>query len=372
MFLYGGSAKNAGTYWLSFRDEEARKSRIDIYFPGQLHRRGLGNLKRWNQRILYAKTASLKELTTSSEEVTLLSSLKPLASCAVPFLLSSGVLAHLERLETQMNRSQKQLEPQTAQAEGSTLSTRIRKLRLIRDKLRAEVKQRQARVEVSADSAKHDQTLKTSEREDLETKRENMKAILQAYRFTGLSGKLTSRGVCICISTSFEGNLLDSYFVDLVIQKPLRIHHHSVPVFIPLEDIAAKYLQTDIQHFLFSLCEYLNAYAGRKFQADRLQNDFACFLAGPLQKNSLCNLLSFTYKVEPTGQTFPFCARLLYKDLTVTLPTDVTITYQGTDALSTSWEEQRVSHENLFRTKSLHNVFTSFASGEQLEMSLLF
>lgn len=88
---------------------------------------------------------------------------------------------------------------------------------------------------------------------------------------SGLSGKLTSRGVCVCISTAFEGNLLDSYFVDLVIEKPLRIHHHSIPVFIPLEKIAAKYLQTDLQHFLFSLCEALNAYSGRKYQADRLQ-----------------------------------------------------------------------------------------------------
>lgn len=88
---------------------------------------------------------------------------------------------------------------------------------------------------------------------------------------SGLSGKLTSRGVCVSISTAFEGNLLDSYFVDIVIQKPLWIHHHSIPVFIPLEEISAKYLQTNIQHFLFSLSEYLNAYSGRKYQADRLQ-----------------------------------------------------------------------------------------------------
>lgn len=87
----------------------------------------------------------------------------------------------------------------------------------------------------------------------------------------GISGKLTSRGVCVCISTAFEGNLLDSYFVDLVMEKPLWIHHHSVPVFIPLEEISAKYLQTNTRHFLFVLWEYLNAYSGRKYQADRLQ-----------------------------------------------------------------------------------------------------
>ncbi|XP_004268141.1 centromere protein O isoform X1 [Orcinus orca] len=284
-----------------------------------------------------------------------------------------GVLAHLERLETQVSRSRKKMEePQSAQAEESALGTRIHELRRLRDKLRAEVKQHQASVKASTTNVEPDQTLEITEQESLKRKWENVKAILQAYRFTGISGKLTSRGVCVCISTAFEGNLLDSYFVDLVMRKPLQIHHHSIPVFIPLEEISAKYLQTNIQHFLFTLCEYLNAYSGRKYQADRLQSDFEAFLAGPLQRNSLCNLLSFTYKAEPEGQSFPFCARLLYKDLTTTLPTDVTVTYQGTDALSTTQEEQRAAHENLFFTKPLHQVFTSFArKGDKLDMSLV-
>lgn len=279
-----------------------------------------------------------------------------------------GVLAHLERLEA---RSRKKFEePQGAPTAESALRSKILQLRRLRDQLRAAVEQRRgARVEASAEP---DQALQVSE-QVLERKREDVKAILQAYRFTGLSGKLTSRGVCVCIHTAFEGNLLESYFVDLVIQKPLRIHHHSVPVFIPLEEIAAKYLQTDVQHFLFSLCEHLNAYSGRKYQADRLQSDFAAFLAGPLQRNPLCNLLSFTYKAEPRGQAFPFCARLLYEDLTVTLPTDVTITYQGTDTLSPSWEEQRAGHEHLLRTKALHHVFASFARREErLELRLAY
>ncbi|KAM6180359.1 centromere protein O [Erethizon dorsatum] len=282
-----------------------------------------------------------------------------------------GVLAHLEGLETQMNRPCKRSEElQRAQAEESALGTKIHELRHLRDKLMAEVKQRRARGKASSANVESDQTVEIGEQEVLERKQESMKAILQAYRFTGLSGKLTSRGVCVCISTAFEGNLLDSYFVDLVIQKPLRIHHHSIPVFIPLEKIAAKYLQTDIQHFLFSLCETLNAYSGRKYQADRLQSDSAAFLTGPLQRNSLCNLLSFTYKVDLMGQSFSFCARLLYEDLNATLPTNITVTYQGKEALSASWEEQRASHEALFRTKPLHRVFASFAREEELDLSL--
>ncbi|XP_004627611.1 centromere protein O [Octodon degus] len=281
-----------------------------------------------------------------------------------------GVLAHLEGLEAQMNRPCKRYEElQRAQAEESAPRTRIHKPQHLRGKLRVELKQQQVRGKVFSANVASDPTVEIGEQEVLERKQESMKAILQAYHFTGLSGKLTSRGVCICISTAFEGNLLDSYFVDLVIQKPLWIHHHSIPVFIPLEKIAAKYLQTDIQHFLFSLCECLNAYSGRKYQADRLQSDFATFLTGPLQRNSLCNLLSFTYKVDLTGQS-SFCARLLYEDLTATLPTDITVTYQESEALSALWEEQRVSHEGLFRTKPLHHVFASFAREEALGLSL--
>nr|XP_036290942.1 centromere protein O isoform X2 [Pipistrellus kuhlii] len=312
MFLYGGCAKHAGSDWLCFEGEDG------------------GN---WSLGCVSRRRG--------------------------------GVLAHLERLESKSRK--KFEEPQGAE---SALGSKIRKLRSLRDKLRAEVQRRQARVEASVEP---DQTFEVSEQEVLETKLENVKSILQAYRFTGLSGKLTSRGVCVSIGTAFEGNLLDSYFVDIVIQKPLQIHHHSIPVFIPLEEIAAKYLQTNIQHFLFSLCEYLNAYSGRKYQADQLQKDFAAFLAGPLQRNSLCNLLSFTYKAELSGQSFPFCARLLYKDITRTLPTDVAVTYQGMDALSTSWEEQRASHENLFCTKPLHHVFASFARREEkLDMNLVY
>ncbi|XP_028633918.1 centromere protein O isoform X2 [Grammomys surdaster] len=282
-----------------------------------------------------------------------------------------GVLAHLERLEAQTARPDRKSEEPTVREKESSLRTKIRELQQQRDKLRAEVKQRRARVEES--SAKEDPSKTViSEQEVLERQWRNMKAILQAYRFTGLSGKLTSRGVCVYISTAFEGNLLDSYFVDLIIEKPLRIHHHSIPVFIPLEKLATAHLQTDVQRFLFSLWEYLNAYAGRKYQADQLESDFCAFLTGPLQRYALCNLLSFTYKVEQGCQTFSFSARLLYEDLTSALPTDVTVTRPGVEASSPRWEEHRASHEVLFRTKPLHQVFASFSKEtEKLDLSLV-
>ncbi|EDL01371.1 centromere protein O isoform 1 [Mus musculus] len=282
-----------------------------------------------------------------------------------------GVLAHLERLEAQTNISNRKSEEPAVRKKESSLRTKIRELRQQRDKLRAEVKQWGARVKEPPAKEDPSRTV-ISEQEVLEREWRNVDAILEAYRFTGLSGKLTSRGVCMCISTAFEGNLLDSYFVDLVIEKPLRIHHHSVPVFIPLEKIAAAHLQTDVQRFLFRLWEYLNAYAGRKYQADQLESDFCDVLTGPLQRNALCNLLSFTYKVEQRCQTFSFSARLLYEDPTAALPTNVTVTRPGVEASSPPWEEHRASHQMLFRTKPLHKVFASFSKEtEKLHLNLV-
>lgn len=87
----------------------------------------------------------------------------------------------------------------------------------------------------------------------------------------GISGKLTRRGVCFCLSTAYEGTYLGSYHLDLLVKPQVQIHRHSVPIFIPLEHIAKQYLQTDIRRFLVVLSDHLNAYTARRYQAEQLQ-----------------------------------------------------------------------------------------------------
>ena len=64
---------------------------------------------------------------------------------------------------------------------------------------------------------------------------------------------------------------MDSYYLDLLTEPEVQIYRHSVPIFIPLEEIAKKYLQTDIRRFLSVLSDHLNAYVQRRYQADQLQ-----------------------------------------------------------------------------------------------------
>ncbi|XP_051832333.1 centromere protein O isoform X2 [Antechinus flavipes] len=239
-----------------------------------------------------------------------------------------GILYQLERLEASEQRSaRRQEQHRELQDTEIDLEGDILKLRKLRDELKTKVKLQEASARIPITNLEPYEPLKNC-KENLEMKLEKAKAFFQAFHLTGLNGRLTTKGVCLCFNTAFEGNILDSYYVDVIIKKPLVIQRHSVPVFIPLEQIAAKYLQTNFQNFVYSLSEHLNAYSGRKYQADQVQDGFSAFLARPLQRNSLCTLLSFTYTMDPNGESFPFCARLMYHDLTITLPTSVTITYQ--------------------------------------------
>ncbi|XP_030777107.1 centromere protein O isoform X2 [Rhinopithecus roxellana] len=219
-----------------------------------------------------------------------------------------GVLAHLERLETQVSRSRKQSEElQSVQAQEGALGTKIHKLRHLRDELRAAVRHRRGSVKARIANVEPNRTVEVNEQEALEEKLENVKAVLQAYHFTEtipdtspFSPSLHSSGRNSC--------------------KILTDQHPALPV----------------QSLRIPECLLWEEVPGRPASG---------------------------------GQSFPFCARLLYKDLTATLPTDVTVTCQGEEALSTSWEEQRASHETLFCTKPLHQVFASFARREKLDGS---
>ncbi|NXS69155.1 CENPO protein, partial [Pandion haliaetus] len=272
-----------------------------------------------------------------------------------------GVLAQLEMLEAQAHEAALKQEEMMQQKEKlARLKARVQELRLQRDKLRAKVDLQQ-KVQLGKGVVSDPAT--PSARAVLEWKIKSIKAMLQVFYLTGISGKRTKQGVCFCISTAYEGTYLDSYYLHLLIKPQVQIHHHSVPVFIPLEQIAKKYLQADVGRFLSVLSDHLNAYAGRRYQADQLQEHFSDQIEGTLQRNSLCNLLVFNYNVSSKSKTFPFNVRLLYRDLCCSLPTEVTISC--TPDAPASLAEAAAAHLDLFSRVALHKAFRSFSSTEE-------
>ncbi|KAM9017670.1 centromere protein O [Guaruba guarouba] len=275
-----------------------------------------------------------------------------------------GVLAHLEMLEMRAHEAaMKQQEKELQEEKLARLKARVKELRLQRDELRAKVDLQEKQLEKEGATTDPAQA---SPKAVLQWKIKSLQAMLQVFYLTGISGKLTRQGTCFCISTAYEGTYLDSYYVDLLTKSEVQIYRHSVPPFIPLEQIAKQYLQTDIRRFLSVLSDHLNAYVGRRYQADQLQEHFSDQIKGTLQRNSLCNLLVFNYNVSSKSETFPFNVRLLYGDLCRSLPTEVIVSC--TSDAPASLTETATAHSDLFRRMPLHKAFRSFSSaGETLD-----
>ncbi|NXX15965.1 CENPO protein, partial [Podargus strigoides] len=265
-----------------------------------------------------------------------------------------GVFAHLEMLEAQAHEAAvKQEETEQQEEKIARLKARVEELRVQRDELQAKV-DLQEKLQLGKEGVVSNPA-QASTRDVLGWKIKSLKSMLHIFYLTGISGKLTKRGVCFCISTAYEGTYMDSYHLDLLIKPQVEIHRHSVPVFIPLEQLAKKYLQTDIRRFLSVLSDHLNAYVGRRYQADQLQEHFSDQIEGTLQRNSLCNLLVFNYKVSSKSKTFLFNVRLRYGDLCCSLPTEVIVS--STSDAPTSLAELAAAHSELFRRVALHKAF---------------
>ncbi|NXF00132.1 CENPO protein, partial [Menura novaehollandiae] len=235
-----------------------------------------------------------------------------------------GVFAHLEMLEARDRREAvEQEEKEQREEKLAFLKSRLRELRLQRDQLREKL-DRLEKGKVGKEGMALDPA-HPGPREVLEWKIRSLRSLLQVFHLTGISGKRSRRGLCLSLGTAFEGSYLDSFHLELPVRPELRIRRHSIPAFIPLEQLSREFLHSDFRSFLGRLCQHLNGFVGRRLQVELLQEHFSDWIQGTLHRNSLCNLLTFTYNIPGNSRSFPFRARLLYRDPCRSLPTEVTV-----------------------------------------------
>ncbi|NXG21291.1 CENPO protein, partial [Grallaria varia] len=260
-----------------------------------------------------------------------------------------GVLAQLAVLEGRARRDAVERERRERREERlALLECRARELRLRRERLR----QQEPRV---GDAGTPSDPAHPAPRAILEWRIRSLRALLQVFHLTGISGKLSKRSVCFTFSTAYENSRLDSFHLELLLRPQVRIQRHSIPAFIPLEPLSREFLLTDLRRFLALLSQHLNGYVGRRFQAEQLQERFSHRLQGAPQRNSLCNLLTFSYSVTGNSRSFPLRARLLYRDPLRSLPTEATVSCSpdAPAALAATAAE----HSELFRRLALHKAF---------------
>ncbi|XP_053489105.1 centromere protein O [Ictalurus furcatus] len=148
------------------------------------------------------------------------------------------------------------------------------------------------------------------------------------------------KSVCVSFHTAFEGVCLETYNMEMDLNRMVQISRHNIPPCIPLEKLAKENLQTDFKGFLQTLDLHLNALAGRKQQITLVKE-----LVGTveiIEKNQLCNFLALVCKAPAESDEDILCT-LEYGDLTRCLPTHVVIDGENKTLIeSPQWKEHQV------------------------------
>ncbi|XP_059841395.1 centromere protein O isoform X2 [Hypanus sabinus] len=287
---------------------------------------------------------------------------------------SSGVLEQLRQLEQRAERQGvEQEEAMRSQGRLAQLRATVLKLRAQRDLLRSRVTAKSAGdiQEVLAQSQQQSAPQFCKEELDrtvLQEKLKSVQALILAYRLTGISAELMgSSTFTFSISTAYENTYLESYYLDIQVQHPRRVIRHNVPAFIPVEQMAQAFLQKDLAYFLGALHKALNAYVGRRYQLEQLQELHASYVRNHIQRNAACNLLKFHYPIWCGENEQTVLVKLIYEDLTSCLPTDVTITCTGVAA--ESLQEKLEGHRQMFLHQHLHHALESIKPQEATVLS---
>ncbi|CAG8595540.1 16564_t:CDS:2, partial [Dentiscutata erythropus] len=188
------------------------------------------------------------------------------------------------------------------------------------------------------------------------SKRRECDDFLRAYRLTGKTiFSLKENRVGLRFETFYGGKYREPYYVILSQNEEngqLGIFKHTIPHFIPLNELESDYLNKDIDKFINSLDDYLQAFVTRREEARIMQQDVG---VTNLRSNNAYNSIEFSVSVLEFS--------LAYEDLKLTTPTNV-VMYQviEDDDKSVSRRQRLRRREKEFMQLNLVNAFNNMFS----------
>ncbi|CAG8606938.1 732_t:CDS:2 [Paraglomus occultum] len=113
-----------------------------------------------------------------------------------------------------------------------------------------------------------EQTIRTPKRSEREE-------LLRAYRLTGKTiFSVPNNGIGLRFETFFGGRYHESYYIILRLNRAtdqLEIVKHTIPHFIPIADIQREHLNTNIDTFISTIDNNLQAFVARREQLSQLE-----------------------------------------------------------------------------------------------------
>ncbi|XP_041828417.1 centromere protein O [Melanotaenia boesemani] len=261
---------------------------------------------------------------------------------------TKGVLSHLSFLEVHARSRGSQSQQQGRVKE---LKAKVETLRVRRNQLKAEINAHKniQKLRSSIDRQNAD------EEEEMDEDSENLQLLRLMARHTELQDLLHAhhliggydaintsqgKGLCVSLTTSYEGVYLDTFNLEIDLKPKVKIGHHNIPPFIPLNNLAEQInLQTDMKAFLDTLSQHLNAFAGRKQQLKLVKEHHKSVEV--MESNVLCSILLLML-TEPTEKMAILCS-LDYTDHTRCLPTRVHFECEDQQVLhSPQWKKNQI------------------------------
>lgn len=274
---------------------------------------------------------------------------------------TKGVLSHLSLLEVQA-RSRKTQQPSRVKE----LRAKAEALMVQRDQLKAEIEThknlQKLRTMMDKQCANEeeeeamDEDSENSQLLRLMARHTQLKDLLHAHHIIGGYNVIRTRqgkGLCVSVSTAYEGVYLETYNLEMDLKPTLRISRHNIPPFIPLSSLAEQSnMQTDVRTLLDPLSQHLNAFAGRKQQLKLVKELHKSVEV--MESNVLCSLLVLMVTV-PKEKTAVLCS-LEYADHTRCLPTRVH--FECADKELPDSPEWKKNHSLLLETP-VHKALTT-------------
>ncbi|XP_028294199.1 centromere protein O isoform X2 [Gouania willdenowi] len=267
---------------------------------------------------------------------------------------TKGVLGHLSLLETQMRscRGKHQQLNRTEQLKAKVEALCVQKEQLKRlQKVRSTLDGNGADDEMDDDSENADIL-------QLMAKCARLKDLLHAHHLIGGYDVVKTRqdkGLCITLTTAYEGIYLDTYHLEMDLSPKLRISRHDIPPFIPLNSLVETTTQTALRPFLDFLSQHLNAFTGRKQQLKLVKEQHKSVEV--MESNVLCSVLVLLVRVPE--RKLPVLCILDYTDHSRSLPTGVKFECDDEPPNFEQWKKscrillERPVHKALITMKSL-------------------
>ena len=151
---------------------------------------------------------------------------------------------------------------------------------------------------------------------------------LNSFRLAGIScfsvgGRPQDLG--FRFDATYGGQYLEEKYYVILHGPTLEIHRHSLPFFVPIEELARAFLPFDPGQFCRRISRYVCAYAGRRILSDQMATDF---LGRASVEASTCyDVIKVTGRLEARGGIPVHSVQLKFENLLDLIPNKADVTF---------------------------------------------